>query len=74
MLADKAVDLIKSNLVYDLSTPCQISDVSWIKPGRVAWDWWNDQHVVGQSFKKGMNNETMKYFIDLHLRWGWNIC
>ena len=64
MLADKAVDLIKSNLVYDLSTPCQISDVSWIKPGRVAWDWWNDQHVVGQSFKKGMNNETMKYFID----------
>lgn len=64
MLGDKAIDLIKSNLVYNLSDPCKIENPDWIKAGKVAWDWWNDQKVVDRSFKKGMNNETMKYFID----------
>ena len=64
MLADRAIDLMKSNLVYNLSAPCKIQNPDWIKSGKVAWDWWNDQTVVGQSFEKGMNNATMKYFID----------
>ena len=64
MLANNAVDLVKSNLVYNLSTPCKIKNTDWIRPGKVAWDWWNDQNVSDQSFKKGMNNATMKYFID----------
>lgn len=64
MLADRSVDLIKSNLVYNLSEPCKVQAPEWIKPGKVAWDWWNDQKVIGQTFEKGMNNQTMKYFID----------
>lgn len=64
MLADRGVDLIKSNLVYNLSKPCKIESPDWIKSGKVAWDWWNDQQAVGHPFEKGMNNATMKYFID----------
>jgi alpha-glucosidase len=34
--------LIESDLVLNLSTPCQIADTSWIKPGMMAWDrWWS---------------------------------
>lgn len=64
MLADKSVDLIRSNLIYNLSDPCKIENPDWIKPGKVAWDWWNDQKVVDQPFERGMNDATMKYFID----------
>jgi len=64
MLADDAIKLVNSNLVYNLSTPCEIENTDWIKPGKVAWDWWNDQNVANQPFRKGMNNATMKYFID----------
>ena len=64
MLEKQAVDLIGSDLVTNLSSPCAIDDPSWIRPGKVSWDWWNDRKVVGRPFKSGMNNETMKYFID----------
>lgn len=65
MLGDNETELIKSNIITSLNDPCVIEDPSWIKPGKCAWDWWNFQTVPADAdFEGGMNNETMKYFID----------
>ena len=53
-----------NNLVYALATPNQIGDVSWIKPGKVAWDWWNDWNLKGVDFEAGINTRTYLYYID----------
>lgn len=57
-------DLLNSNIVQKLASPCRLQDVSWIKPGQVAWDWWNDWNISHVDFKAGINTETYKYFID----------
>lgn len=57
-------ELANSDMVYKLATPNQIPDISWIKPGKVAWDHWCDRNVFGVDFVSGINNETYKYFID----------
>ncbi|HYG19454.1 MAG TPA: glycoside hydrolase family 97 protein [Ohtaekwangia sp.] len=59
---DKA--LADNDLVYKLASPSRLKDISWIKPGKVAWDWWNDWNIYGVDFKSGVNNETYKYYID----------
>lgn len=56
--------LIESNLTYLLADTCLIADPSWIKPGKVAWDWWNANNIWGVDFEAGLNNETYKYYID----------
>jgi alpha-glucosidase len=56
--------LIESDLVLNLSTPCQISDPSWIKPGMMAWDrWWSG---IGK-----MDTGTMADFIQFAGEMGW---
>ncbi|MBO9707947.1 MAG: glycoside hydrolase family 97 protein [Caulobacter sp.] len=40
MMADRAGDLIESNLIGNLSAQAQ-GDYSWVKPGKAAWDWWS---------------------------------
>jgi alpha-glucosidase len=56
--------LITNQLVYLLSTPSQFEDTSWIKPGKVAWDWWNFNNITGVDFRAGVNTETYKFYID----------
>ncbi len=56
--------LIESDLVYKLAAPCRIADTKWIKPGQVAWDWWNANNIYGVDFRAGINNDTYKYYID----------
>ena len=41
-----------------------MQDTSWIKPGKVSWDWWNANNVYGVDFKAGINTATYKYYID----------
>lgn len=57
-------ELLNNDLVYKLASPSRISDVSWIKPGKVAWDWWNDWNISHVDFKSGINTPTYKYYID----------
>ena len=63
-IAESDADLPVNNLVYLLASPSRVSDISWIKPGKVAWDWWNDWNITGVDFKAGINTETYKYYID----------
>ena len=60
--ADK--QLANSDMVQRLAAPSKIADVSWIKPGKVAWDWWNDWNITHVDFKAGINVPTYKYYID----------
>lgn len=65
ILADQPIKLVESDLVYKLATPSTIKDdFGWVKPGKVAWDWWNDWNVSGVNFRAGCNTETYKYYID----------
>lgn len=56
--------LLDCDMVYRLASPSRLNDISWIKPGKVAWDWWNDWNLYGVDFRAGINNETYKYYID----------
>ncbi|TKG95622.1 glycoside hydrolase family 97 protein [Puteibacter caeruleilacunae] len=64
IITENDADLITSEMVYKLAAPLKLDDVSWIKPGKVAWDWWNANNIYGVDFKSGVNTETYKYFID----------
>lgn len=59
-----------NNLVYALAEPNRIGNTEWIKPGKVAWDWWNDWNLKGVDFIAGINTRTYKYFIDFAARYG----
>lgn len=70
MIADNDAALLTNTLVYQLATPSKLTNTSWIKPGKVAWDWWNANNVYGVDFKSGVNNNTYKYYIDFASRFG----
>lgn len=55
---------IESNLTYQLAKPTVLENTAWIKPGKVAWDWYNANNIYGVDFKSGLNTATYKYYID----------
>ncbi len=64
VVTDDDRQLAQTSVSYLLGEPLRISDTSWIKPGKVAWDWWNDWNIDGVNFRSGVNNDTYKYYID----------
>jgi alpha-glucosidase len=64
VVADEDADLIRSTMVWRLAAPLRLEDPSWIRPGQVAWDWWNALNLTGVDFESGVNTETYRYFID----------
>jgi alpha-glucosidase len=63
MVAQNDADLLTNQLVYQLARPSS-GDYSWVKPGKVAWDWWNFNNIYGVDFRAGVNTATYKYYID----------
>ena len=63
-IAESDADLPVNNLVYLLASPSRVKDITWIKPGKVAWDWWNDWNITGVDFEAGINTRTYKHYID----------
>lgn len=70
VVTENDFELTNSDMVYKLATPAQFTDVSWIKPGKVAWDWWNDWNIINVDFKSGVNTATYKYYIDFASKYG----
>ena len=62
-VAEEDRQLLDNDLVYLLSRPAE-GDWSWVKPGKVAWDWWNNWNLYGVDFRAGINTQTYKYYID----------
>jgi alpha-glucosidase len=69
-VAEKDADLLTSSLVYLLARPSEIADTSWIRPGKVAWDWWNAWNLHGVPFKSGVNTKTYEHYVDFASRHG----
>ena len=63
-ITEQDTEMPVNNLVYALATPNQIGSTDWIKPGKVAWDWWNDWNLKGIDFEAGINTRTYQYYID----------
>ena len=64
VFSDTDRQLADNDMVYRLASPSRLSDTSWIQPGKVAWDWWNDWNISHVDFRAGINTDTYKYYID----------
>ena len=70
-VSEKDAQMADNDMVYRLATPSDPSaDWSWVKPGKVAWEWWNAWNIRGVDFRAGINNDTYKYYIDFASRYG----
>lgn len=64
-ISDSDGELLESDLVWLLASPAEAgADFSWVKPGKVAWDWWNEWNLYGVDFRAGVNTETYKAYVD----------
>lgn len=57
-------ELLDNDMVYKLAAPSRIIDGEWIKPGKVAWEWWNHWGISGVDFEAGVNTPTYMAYID----------
>ncbi len=64
ILSQDDKELLNNDMVLKLAEPSRIEDPSWIKPGKISWDWWNDWQLAGVDFEAGINTKTYKYYID----------
>lgn len=64
VISQQDKDLLNQDIIQKLAAPPKLADVSWIKPGQAAWDWWNNWNVSHVDFKAGINTPTYKYYID----------
>ena len=64
VVAERDGTLIETDIVYRLAAETTLADTSWIKPGKVAWDWWNALNLSGVPFRAGVNTDTYKHYID----------
>lgn len=63
-ISEEDKDLLNNDIVQKLASPSRLADYSWVKPGLVAWDWWNNWNISHVDFKAGINTATYKYYID----------
>ncbi|MCK4763309.1 MAG: glycoside hydrolase family 97 protein [Candidatus Aminicenantes bacterium] len=70
VIAGSDGELITNQVTFLLAEPCRVADTSWIKPGKVAWDWFNFNNIYGVDFRAGINTATYKYYIDFASKYG----
>jgi alpha-glucosidase len=70
LISDRAGALVESNIITDLNDDCAIKDISWIRPGKTDFHWWNGDIIPDTSFPPGINFETNQYYIDFCARNG----
>lgn len=72
VISEEDGQLVENTMTYKLATKNQLADVSWIKPGQVSWEWWNDASPYGPdvNFVSGYNLDTYKYYIDFAAKFG----
>ena len=68
-ISENDAQMADNDMVYRLSKAPE-GDFSWVKPGKVAWEWWNNWNVQGVDFKAGINNDTYKFYIDFAAEYG----
>ena len=56
--------LLLNQMPYLLAEPQELKETAWIKPGKVAWDWYNGNKLYGVPFKSGLDTRTYRHYID----------
>ena len=64
VITERDADILNCDIAQRLAPACRIADTSWLKPGKVAWDWWNCCSVTGVDFLSDTNTDTYLYYID----------
>ena len=64
--------IVEQTIPVQLARRSALSDVSWIKPGKFSWEWWNGAAPFGPDvdFRAGCNYETYCYFADFAAKYG----
>ena len=70
MISDRVGALIESNILTNLAAPCKIKDLSWLKPGKATFHWWNGDISPDTTWEPGENFDFEKYYIDFCARTG----
>lgn len=70
LVAERDGNLVENDIVYRLGSPQKLQEAGWIKPGKIAWDWWNANNITGVNFRAGINTDTYKYYIDFASKYG----
>lgn len=70
IIAEKDADLLNNSMPYLLAEPSRLRETEWIKPGKAAWDWWNNLNLKGVNFSAGLNTNSYLYFIDFAAQYG----
>ena len=72
VLGEKPADLLGADIVFALARPqADGADFSWVKPGKVAWDWWNCFDNAPQGAPNGgCTTKTYERFIDFAAKTG----
>jgi alpha-glucosidase len=71
VVARRDADLLASDMVTRLAPPpAPGSDFSWVKPGKVVWDYWANWNLEGVDFPAGRNDATFRYHVDFAARNG----
>lgn len=65
--------LANNDMMQRLAPECRIADTSWIKPGKVAWDWWNTCNLTGVDFKAGRIRPPIRNTSTLPPKTSWSI-
>lgn len=68
LISDRVGALIESNLLTNLSDPCKIKDLSWLKPGKATFHWWNGDSSPDTTWEPGVSFEFNQYYIDFCAR------
>jgi alpha-glucosidase len=70
MISDRVGALLESNILTNLNKPSVIKDLSWIKPGKTTFPWWNGNVTPDTLSAPGNNFVTQQYYIDFCARNG----
>ncbi|NIJ54427.1 glycoside hydrolase family 97 protein [Dyadobacter arcticus] len=68
LISDRIGALIESNIITSLNEPTKLKDLSWLKPGKTSFHWWNGDVLPDSTISPGINFETNKYYIDFCAR------
>ncbi|MFB3905835.1 MAG: glycoside hydrolase family 97 protein [Acidobacteriota bacterium] len=70
MVGERVGALLESNVVYLLNEPLALKDTSWVKPGKLAWSWWNGNLVDPKNPSPIFGWPAIRSYIDFCARYG----
>jgi alpha-glucosidase len=68
LISNRPGRFLETNMITDLAPPNRIKDMSWVKPGKTTFPWWNGNVTTDTLNAPGNNFVTQQYYIDFCAR------